>query len=127
VAGVARGDVVVLDGPIVVNGQVSGSVIAITGNVVLGPGAQVLGDVMAGGNVKADERARVEGDVSEGVSFTLRGPLEAVGRFLVWLALSISTLLLGVALVLFAPRGADAVHLAATTGPWASAGGGSAR
>jgi len=122
VAGVALGDVVVLDGPIVVNGQVSGSVVAVTGDVTLGPGAQVRGDVVAGGTVTADEDARVEGDVNEGVNFTLRGPLEAVARFLVWFALSVSTLLIGIGLMLFAPRGADAVHLAASTGPWASAG-----
>jgi len=122
VAGVALGDVVVLDGPIVVNGQVSGSVIAVTGDVTLGPGAQVRGDVIAGGTVDATKGSQVSGDVSDDVAFTLRGPLEAVARFLVWLALSVSTLLLGVALVLFAPRGADAVHLSATTGPWTSAG-----
>ena len=122
IAGVALGDVVVLDGPILVNGQVSGAVIAVTGDVTLGPGAQVRGDVIAGGTVEADPAAQVSGDVSEGVAFTLRGPLEAVARFLVWLAIAVSTLLLGLALVLLAPRGADTVHLAATTGAWSSAG-----
>lgn len=122
IGGVALGDVLVLDGPIVVNGQVSGSVIAVNGDVTLGPGAQVRGDVMAGGTVTADPEAQVFGDVSDGVSFTLRGPLEALGRFLVWLALSVSTLLILAALVLLAPRGADAVHAAATTAPWPSAG-----
>ncbi|HEU4354917.1 MAG TPA: polymer-forming cytoskeletal protein [Actinomycetota bacterium] len=122
IGGAALGDVVVLDGPIVVNGQVSGSVIAVNGDVTLGPGAQVRGNVMAGGTVTADPQAQVFGDVSDGVSFTLQGPLEAVGRFLVWLALSISTLLILAALLLVAPRGADAVHAAATTAPWPSAG-----
>jgi hypothetical protein len=122
IAGVARGDVVVLDGAIVVNGQVSGSVIAVTGDVSLGPGAQVLGDVKAGGTVAANANAEVSGSVSDGVDWTLRGPLEGIARFVVWLALSVSTLLLLVALIVLAPRGADAVHLAATTGPWTSAG-----
>ncbi|HSD49664.1 MAG TPA: hypothetical protein VLE71_07535 [Actinomycetota bacterium] len=122
IGGVALGDVLVLDGPIAVNGQVSGSVIAVNGDVTLGPGAQVRGDVMAGGTVTADPQAQVVGDVSDGVSFTLQGPLEALGRFLVWLALSVSTLLILAALVLFAPRGADAVHAAATSAPWPSAG-----
>lgn len=122
IAGVARGDVVVLDGPIVVSGQVSGSVIAVTGDVSLGPGAQVLGDVKAGGSVAANVHAEVSGSVSDGVDWTLSGPLESIARFVVWLALSVSTLLLLVALVVFAPRAADAVHLAATTGPWTSAG-----
>lgn len=122
VGGVALGDVLVLDGPIVVNGQVSGSVIAVNGDVTLGPGAQVRGDVMAGGTVTADPQAQVSGGVSDGVAFTLQGPLEAVGRLVVWLAVSVSTLLLGAALVLLAPRGADAVHAAASTAPWPSAG-----
>lgn len=122
VSGVALGDVIVLDGPIVVNGQVSGTVIAVNGDVTLGPGAQVRGDVMAGGSVMADPQAQVSGSVSDGVAFTLQGPLEAMGRFVVWLALSVSTLLLGVALVLLAPRGSDAVYAAATTATWPSAG-----
>lgn len=122
VGGVALGDVLVLDGPIVVNGQVSGSVIAVNGDVTLGPGAQVRGDVMAGGSVNADPAAQVSGGVRDGVAFTLRGSLQALGRFVVWLAISVSTLLLGAALVLLAPRGADAVHAAASTAPWPSAG-----
>lgn len=122
VGGVALGDVIVLDGPIVVQGQVSGSVIAVNGDVTLGPGAQVGGDVMAGGTVTADPQAQVSGSVSDGVAFTLQGPLEAVGRFVVWLALSVSTLLLGATLVLLAPRASDAVYAAASTAPWPSAG-----
>jgi len=122
IGGIALGDVLVLDGPIVVNGQVSGSVIAVNGDVTLGPGAQVRGDVMAGGSVNADPAAQVSGGVRDGVAFTLRGSLQALGRFLVWLALSISTLLLGAGLLLLAPRGADAVHAAATTALWPSAG-----
>src|SRR5881397_503918 len=55
VGGVARGDVVVLDGPITVTGQVSGTVVAVTGSVTLGRDAQVRGDVIARGQVRADD------------------------------------------------------------------------
>lgn len=122
VAGVALGDVVVLDGPIVVTGQVSGSVVAVTGDVRLGRGAQVRGDVLAGGEVEAAAGARVFGEVREGVRFTLRGWLEPVAGSLPWLALWVSILSLAFVLAVLAPRGLDAVHLAASRSPWACAG-----
>ena len=122
VQGVARGDVVVIDGRVTVIGQVSGTVVSVDGTVVLGAAAQVGGSVLAGGKVLAEEGAQVGGDIKQGVSFTLREPLRAIGRFVVWLAVSVSTLLLGFALLLLAPRGADAVHRAASSAPWASLG-----
>jgi hypothetical protein len=122
VAGVALGDVVVLEGRITVTGQVSGSVVNLGGSVFLGRGAQVRGSVMASGQVKRAEGAQVGGSVREGIAVTLAGPLEAIGRFVVWLAVVVSTLLLGFVLLLLAPRGLDAVHTSATTGALASAG-----
>jgi len=121
VAGVALGDVVVLEGDITITGQVSGAVVNLGGPVALGRGAQVGGNVMASGEVRRAEGAQVGGTVREGVSVSLAGPLEVVGRALVWLALATSTLVLGFALLLLMPRGMDAVHAAATTGPVASA------
>ena len=121
VAGVALGDVVVLEGRITVTGQVSGSVVNLGGPVLLGRGAQVRGSVMASGDVKRAQGAQVGGSVREGVVVTLAGPLEALGRFVVWLAVAVSTLVLGFGLLLVAPRAVDAVHIAATTGPVASA------
>lgn len=122
VAGLARGDVIVLDGRITVTGQVSGSVVSVNGPVTLGPSAHVGGDVLAHGPVRAETGARVDGDVREGATFTLREPIEALGRFASWLAVWVSVLGLGLLLLLFAPRGADAVANAARTRPWASLG-----
>lgn len=122
VAGVALGDVVVLEGRITITGQVSGSVVNLGGPVALGRGAQVRGSVMASGEVQRADGAQVGGSVREGVSVSLAGPLEVVGRFVVWLALGLSALLLGFVLLLLAPRAVDAVHAAATTGPVVSAG-----
>jgi hypothetical protein len=122
VAGLARGDVVVVDGRIFVTGQVSGSVVSVNGPVTLGPSAHVGGDVLAHGRVRAEAGAQVDGDVREGTTFAIRAPIEALGRFASWLAIWISVLGLGLLLLLFAPRGADAVAVVALARPWASLG-----
>jgi hypothetical protein len=122
VAGLARGDVVVIDGRILVTGQVSGSVVSVNGPVTLGPSAHVGGDVLARGRVRAGAGAQVDGDVREGATFTLRAPIEALGRFASWLAIWMSVLGLGLLLLLFAPRGADAVANVGRARPWASLG-----
>ena len=120
VAGLALGDVIVVDGLISVSGQVSGSVVSANGAVELGPSAHVGGDVLARGRVRMGAGAEVDGDIREGASFTLRAPIEAVGRFASWLAIWISVLGLGLLLLLLAPRGADGVASAARARPWPS-------
>jgi cytoskeletal protein CcmA (bactofilin family) len=122
VDGVVRGDVVVLDGQITVSGQVSGSVIALNGSVRLLATAQIGGDVLAHDVVIVAEGAAVGGLVNEHVSFNLSGPLRAVGALLSWLAVAVSTLVLGLLFALMAPRALDRTAAAAWTAPWASAG-----
>lgn len=122
VAGVVRGDVVVVDGDITVAGQVSGSVVSINGPVTVGPDAVVGGDVIARDRLRIDDGARIGGEVREGTAFTFRTPVDAFGRFAAWLAVASSTLVLGAVLLLLAPRGAEAVALAAHGAPWTSLG-----
>jgi cytoskeletal protein CcmA (bactofilin family) len=122
VAGVVRGDVLVFDGEILVTGQVSGAVVNVDGPVTLGPNAHVLGDVVARERIRVAEGAIVEGDVREGTSFVLRGPVEAFGAFGAWLAVAVSTLVLAALLLAIAPRGAEAVAVAASSSPWGSLG-----
>jgi hypothetical protein len=122
VDGVAEGDVVVLDGSVVVHGQVGGSVVAINGRVTLGPDAQVNGDVTARGAIDAAGGAKVGGRLREHVAFAWRKPIEVVGRFASWLAVSVSTLLLGLLAVMLAPRALDAVAGVARAAPWRAAG-----
>lgn len=122
VDGVAHGDVIVVSGGIVVNGQVSGSVIAVDGRVVLGAGAQVNGDVTARGKVTRAEGSKVGGRVRQRVAYAWRTPVDVFGRFASWLAVSISTLLLGLVVVLLAPRAVDAVAAVARSSPWRSVG-----
>jgi hypothetical protein len=122
VAGVVRGDVVVLDGRIDVTGQVSGSVVSVGGSVALGPSSRVLGDVLAHDRVIATPGARVDGDVRQGVTFTFRTPIEALGAFAPWFAVWFSVLALGLLLLLLGPKAADAVATTAHGSPWVSVG-----
>jgi hypothetical protein len=122
VDGVVRGDVVVLDGQITVSGQVSGSVIALDGSVRLLATAQIGGDVLAHDDVIVADGASVGGRMNEHVSFNLSGPLRAVGAFLSWLAVAVSTLVLGLLFALVAPRALDRTAAAGWTAPWGSAG-----
>ena len=122
VEGVVRGDVVVLDGPITVTGQVSGSVIALGGSIRLSEGAQVGGDVLAHDTVQVEDGVRVAGTIQQDVAFNLSGPLKAVGAFLSWLAVAVSTLILGLLLAFLAPQALERTAAAGRTAPWACAG-----
>ncbi len=120
VAGVVQGDVVVVNGPVLISGQVSGSVVSFDGSVHLAGTAQVAGDVIAREEVRAAPGAQVGGRIRAYAPFTLTIPARAVGRFASWLAVSVSTLLLGLLLLWLAPRGADRVLRAARESPWIS-------
>ena len=122
VEGIVRGDVVVVDGPITVSGQVSGSVVALSGSVRLLDTAQIGGDVLAHGKVVVAAGASVQGRMSQDVSFTLSRSLRTVAAFVSWLAVAVSTLLLGLLFVYVAPRALERTAGAGRTAPWASAG-----
>jgi hypothetical protein len=123
ISGAVRGDVVVLDGPATIDGgTVSGSVVALDGTIRLTGGSVVGGDVLGGGDVWVSPGIRVGGQVKERVLFTVRGPLGILGVLLGAVALAASVLLLGVAMLLLAPRGAERVAQAARTAPLASFG-----
>jgi cytoskeletal protein CcmA (bactofilin family) len=118
--GVAKGDVVVFEGPVVVTGQVNGSVIAADGPVTLAESARVGGDVSSSAPVGADAGARVRGEVRDGVRFSLEGPLAALGDLLGPVAVAVSVLLAGLALLALAPRAADAAAEALASAPLSS-------
>ena len=122
VEGIVRGDVVVVDGPITVSGQVSGSVVALSGSVRLLDTAQIGGDVLAHGRVDVAAGASVQGRMSQDVSFTVSRSLRTVAAFVSWLAVAVSTLLLGLLFAFVAPRALERSAEAGRTAPWASAG-----
>jgi hypothetical protein len=122
VNGVVTGDVVVLEGPVTVTGQVDGSVIAADGVVRLAESARVGGDVFSSDSVLARPGAKVGGESRSGVRFSFEGPLVALGKLLGPIAVSVSVLLTGLALLFLAPRGADAIAEAMVSAPLASVG-----
>ena len=109
IAGHVTGDVVAVSGRIRLTGRVDGDVIAVSDRAVLGPRARVGGDLRYG-----DERpvlaagARVAGKISnEDWADTANG-WGWVSSFAWWLAVSVSTLIVGVLLVWLAPGALDA-------------------
>jgi hypothetical protein len=101
---------------------VSGDVLALDGRVVVAAEAQINGDVSARGTVAVADGARVGGVVRQHVAYGWRTPVDLFGRFASWLAVSVSSLLLGLVLVLLAPRALDTVASVARSSPWPCAG-----
>ena len=111
IAGRVDGDVVVLNGDALVSGTVDGDLFTAGGQARLLPTAEVTGDVRYG-----DERpqialdARVRGEIGKQEWPDVGGLFSWVGGFIVWLAISLSTLALGLLLLLIAPRAADSIY-----------------
>lgn len=126
--------VVVFDGAVVIEGRVRDAVVAFHGPVTIAETARVgkavvvfdgtltveAGAVVAG-DVYADDRqispdATVEGTVSSLARFTVGfGWAAVIVGFLFWLSVAISILVLGLLLLWWAPRAADAVAAASTS------------
>jgi hypothetical protein len=106
IRGRVSGSIFVVDGDVTIRGTVDGDVVAIGGLVTLGRRGSVGGDIHY-----ADERpvvtpgAKVGGKV-EKFDAGDAGILGAIGAFI---AITISMFLLGLVLLLLAPRAADAV------------------
>ncbi len=104
IAGRATGDVVSVSGPVRVTGRVDGDLIAVSDRATLGPRARVGGDLRYG-----DERpvlargARVGGDVNNEDWADAANGWGWVSLIGWWLAVSVSTLVVGALLVFLAP------------------------
>ena len=123
ISGAVQGDVVVLDGPVTIDGgYVTGSVVTMRGAIHVTGASLIGGDVLGGSTVVVDRGARVGGQVRQHVGLTLQGPLAVLGILLGSVALAVSVLLLGLGLLLVAPRGADRISVAASTSPFAALG-----
>jgi hypothetical protein len=109
-AGHVDGDVVVISGDALIAGRIDGSLVTIGGQARLLPSAFVAGNVHYG-----DERpvvagrAIVRGDISRENGVDTLDLLPFISLFLLWLALGISMAVLGVLLLLIAPRAAEAI------------------
>lgn len=106
IRGTVDGDVVVGDGDVTIRGKVTGDVLTLAGQAILGRRAQVDGDV-----VYADEKPQVASGAQVGGKVKKVEPSD-VGLGLdigIWVAVTVSTLLLGLLLLLLFPKAADAV------------------
>lgn len=109
-AGRVDGDVVLFSGDATVSGRIDGDLVTFGGQARLLPRAHVSGDVTYG-----DERpivagsAIVRGDVTEEGWDDSIDLLPFLGIFALWLGTTVSMAVLGLLLLLIAPRAADAL------------------
>ncbi|MFI5048154.1 MAG: hypothetical protein ACHQIG_13895, partial [Acidimicrobiia bacterium] len=115
VAGVAEGAVFVVNGNVVVSGRVHGDVTSLNGRVTLTSDASVGGDVVSKDPARIADGAHVGGDVARASNRFALGRLGAIGRVFLWVAATVSSFLLGAALLLLVPRGMDSVVAAGRT------------
>jgi hypothetical protein len=111
IAGRATGDVVSIAGPVRVTGRVDGDLIVVADRATLGPRARVGGDLRYGDEPPVLARgARVDGSIAKEDWSGAASGWGWVGDLAWWLAVSISTLIIGALLVWLAPgalRAAD--------------------
>jgi len=110
VAGHVDGDVVLFSGDALVGGRIDGDLVTLGGQARLLPRAYVGGDVRYGDDRPiVSDAAVVRGDVTEEDWGDSLDFLPFLGAFVFWLGVGVSMAILGVLLLLIAPRAADAV------------------
>ncbi len=130
-------NVVILDGPAVIDGQVDGAVIALNGDIRVSgtvqedvvavngratvvSGARVGGDVVSSSAPQVDPGATVEGETRT-VRFSFRA-LGVLFWLAWWVAVTVSLLLLGIALLALFPAAMTAAYAVAHDQPGPSVG-----
>ena len=124
IAGRAQGTVAAFNGRVTVSGSVAEDVIAFKGRVTIQDGARVGGDVHSISDANVSRGARVQGDVGRINPRDFEFDAFGVGaaKFAIWAAVTVSTFLLGLLIVVLLPRAADATFEAGNNRPGASAG-----
>lgn len=95
---------VVFNGRTEIAGTVDEDLIVFNGDVVLRSGSRVGGDVISLEDPQIEEGATVEGSVDDLATRWNLWDITFVGRFASWLAFTVSTLVLGLVLLLLARR-----------------------
>jgi hypothetical protein len=110
ILGDVTSNVIAFNGDVLVDGRVGDNVVALNGRVTVGPDADIGGNVVSRVAPSISPKAHVGGEVRRVSRYNFNaGEFTFVGRFLVWIASTVSSFLLGLVLILFAPRAADAV------------------
>ncbi len=111
--GTVRGSVTSFNGDVSISGTVTGDVTSFNGDVTVASGARIGGDLVTQTAPSVASGATMEGDRRRVNTDVIFGRFTWISRFAVWVAVSVSILVLGVLLLLFAPRAAEAVAAAA--------------
>jgi len=119
IRGRVHGDVVLVEGKAVIRGRVSGDVVTLAARAYLLPRARVGGDLIyADEPPRVARGARVGGKVEKLEWSDISALALLLGAFALWLAMTVSAAILGVLLLLLAPRAADAIVAQAVARFW---------
>lgn len=113
---------VVFNGRTEITGTVEEDVIVFNGHVVLRSGSRVGGNVISLEDPQVEDGATVGGSVDHLAERWDFYDVTFIGRFAWWLAYTVSTLVLGLVLLLLAPRLDPASVRALRNRPWATIG-----
>ena len=114
--GTVDGSVTAFDAPVTVSGRVNGDLVVFNGRVELLDGANVTGDVVSRSEPEVASGATIGGDTERiQTNFNWDG-FGWVGRLAWWLAVSVSTLVIGLVLLWLVGRGARRIAEAGWTG-----------
>jgi hypothetical protein len=113
VDGTVTDNVVAFHGDVTVNGTVENDVVALDGRVSVASGGHIAGDVTARHRPTVESGGRFDGSWERWNPSAWSMATTILTRLALWLAVSISTLVLGLLLYLVAPRAPFAVHEAA--------------
>jgi hypothetical protein len=111
------GNVLALNGDVTVSGDVGGDVVALNGRVILESSAVVGADVVSKDSIDRAAGASVGGTVTNnGLPTNFHfADVAAFSRVALWVGSSVSSLALGLLLLLFAPRAGEAVAAVASS------------
>jgi len=116
VDGTVNGSVTAFDAPVTISGRVNGDVVVFNGRVELQDGANVTGDVVSRGEPVVASGATIGGETERiQTNFNWDG-FGWVGRLAWWLAVSVSTLVVGLVLLWLVGRGSRRIADAGRTG-----------
>jgi hypothetical protein len=116
VDGTVNGSLTAFDAPVTISGRVLGDVVVFRGRVQLASGANVTGDVVSQNDPIVAAGATIGGTTRRVQTHVNWDGFGWAGRLVWWLAVSISTLLIGLVLLWLIGRGATRIVDAGRTG-----------
>jgi hypothetical protein len=122
VEGTVTDSLVVFNGRVEIIGTVRGDVVVFNGDVVVHDGAQIGGNLVTRSTPEVDEGADIAGEQRSIATGADWADLGFAGRFVWWLAYTISAFVLGLILLVVAPRLDPAITWAARERTGASIG-----